>query len=120
MTDGACDSDGTCGSPPLGRPSFGRRVRQTPIVDQPRFLGRTHGYADRPTIEAVDADEQARQTALAHRRTELEHRQEWLQSRERIRAELDRLREVFGGFISSDLRVIRHQLDRIDARLRAR
>jgi hypothetical protein len=93
------------------------------LVDQPRFLGRTHGYSDRPTVdavEAVDADEQARQTALAHRRAELDRRQEWVQSRNRIRAELDHLRELYGSFVSGDVRQVRHVLDRIDARVRAR
>jgi multidrug resistance efflux pump len=95
------------------------------VADQPRFLAPVAGYTANPAaaidkLEAVDADEQARQTALAQRRAELDRRQEWMRSRDRIRAELDRLREVFGSFVSSDLRVIRHQLDRIDARVRAR
>jgi hypothetical protein len=92
-------------------------------VDEPRFLGRTHGYADRPTIdpvEAVDIDEQDRQSSVAHRRAELEQRQEWLQSATRIRAELDHLSEIFGAFLRSDVRQVRHTLDRIDARVRAR
>jgi hypothetical protein len=95
------------------------------VADRPRFLAPVAGYTTNEAaaidkLEAVDAEEQARQTALAHRRAELERRQEWMHSRDRIRAELDRLREVFGPFIRSDLRVIRHHLDRIDARLRAR
>jgi hypothetical protein len=95
------------------------------VADQPRFLAPVAGYTTNEAAaidkaEAVDAAEQVRQTSLAHRRAELERRQEWIRSRDRIRTELDRLRDVFGSFVSSDLRVIRHHLGRIDARVRAR
>lgn len=84
------------------------------MIDQPRFLAPVGGYTTNETaaidrLEAVGLAEQARQTALAHRRAELDRRQEWMRSRDRIRTELDRLRDVIGSFVSSDLRVIRHQ-----------
>ena len=100
------------------------QARRQLAADTPRFLAPVAGYTPNEAaaidkLEAVDAEEQARQTALTQRRAELERRQEWLRSRDRVRAGLDRLREVFGSFVCSDLRVIRHRLNRIDARVRA-
>lgn len=93
------------------------------MTDRPRLLHQRSelGYTDRMQAalaqepEAVDADYQRELTAAAPRRAQARDQEAWSASRERIRQEL----AVLGGHrfprdVSSQLRVIGRQLDRVD------
>jgi hypothetical protein len=75
-------------------------------LDQPRYLGRTIGYANHPTIDAiecVDEGELRRQTARAHLRAKRRLQDEWARASGVIAPALDE----FAKAASTDRQVMR-------------
>jgi hypothetical protein len=92
------------------------------VSDTPRYLGRTGGYAPRPTIdalEAVDEDEQRRQTAQAHLRWKKDLARDW----GRCRTEVLNAVQAFtssprvNGKMRHHVRQITRTIDRIDSEI---
>jgi hypothetical protein len=92
-------------------------------LDRPRLLHRRSelGYTDRLQAavpgepEAVPADYQRRLTAEAPRRAAARDLEVWTPARDRIRGELERLRQHrFARDLSSDLRVIERQVEKLN------
>jgi hypothetical protein len=93
-------------------------------VDQPRFLAKGLGYVDSAAramdrVECVDEDEQARQTAAAHRAWEREQRRAWGQARREILAGVERFKA--NGHpdkpLLRDLHLIEYGTRKLDRRL---
>jgi hypothetical protein len=91
--------------------------------DRPRLLHRRSelGYTDESRNalpgepEAVPADYQRELTAAASRRAAARDLEVWTSCRDRMRAELVLLRQHrFARDVTSELRVIERQLDRVD------
>jgi hypothetical protein len=101
-------------------------IRTVLQVDEPRLLHRRSelGYTRRSPEaleeepEAVDADTQARLTRESRRRATLDRLAAWRSMRDRLEDVLDEARAAFGPLIANELRGIRRELDRVDARLR--
>jgi hypothetical protein len=102
-------------------PGFGSAFTIASVDDLPRFLhiycGYTHRQREalRAEPEAVPEHYQRELTAAAQRRTQARDRELWIVCRNRIQSELDLL---LGGrrftHVSSELRVISRQLEKID------
>jgi hypothetical protein len=96
------------------------------LLDEPRLLHRRPevGYTNRTAEamngepEAVSRQEQARQTEVAHVHARVENRQRWLLLRGRLEPVLGELHASFGPRVSNELRSIRREVARLDAKLR--
>jgi hypothetical protein len=95
--------------------------------DAPRLLARRseYGYVDRPGLaltrepEAIDAEEQERQTIDARRRDRERRLDAWRPARSLIFAGLVAFQPAADSRSASDLRAIERTLRRIDQRLSA-
>jgi hypothetical protein len=97
-------------------------------TDRPRYLGRVGGYvaysgiaADQ--LEAVDENEQRRQTAIARRREQQRLTSAWARAKPQILDGLDLVRRDAGGAkipkrVLEGLRAVAREVDRVDHALR--
>jgi hypothetical protein len=104
--------------------TFGATLPAVDVIgDRPRYLAPSAGYtadvaAAIDKLEAIDAAEQERQTANAHRRWQAERRKRWGEAAQTINGAMD---EFSNGAIdrrlASDLRAIRRSTECVSRRL---
>jgi hypothetical protein len=83
-------------------------------VTEPRYLGRSGGYVQYPTIdplECVTEDDQQHLTQRAHRNEEQRRRSEWSRIRSELLRLVDELRAVLGA---NAARALAREIDRLD------
>jgi hypothetical protein len=91
--------------------------------DEPRFLGRTHGYVNSSAIaadrlEAVRPEEQKAMTRAAHLRWRQMMRRRWGMAARVITAEVDSFAAAgVDRRVARDLRVIERDVQRVSQRL---
>jgi hypothetical protein len=92
--------------------------------DEPRFLARGLGYVSSSAIamdklEAIDSEEQRRQTLASRRCEEQRERAAWVAARGQIVSAADDFGRVASPRFTGHLRALRRATQRIDDELRA-